>query len=162
MTHARRFPAQPESVTAARRFVRDVLRDQSRETVDAVELMACELVTNCVQHARTDFELAIQLQGQIRVEVRDSGQGRPVLRSPTLQEPSGRGLRIVAAMSDTWGIIPSPEGKTVWFTLTEQPHASHEASRSAASEPDAGAPRLRCRAGGDRGLRRCAWGGSFA
>ncbi len=133
MTGKRRFRCQPESVTAARRFVRHVLRDQSREIVEAVELMACELATNCVRHAHTDFELAIESQGQIRVEVRDTGQGRPEPRSPTPREPSGRGLRIVEAMSDTWGIIQSPSGKTVWFTLAQQLRASNEVSSSGAS-----------------------------
>jgi serine/threonine-protein kinase RsbW len=120
-------------VTAARHFVRDVLRDQSRETVDAAELMACELATNAVQHAQSEFELAIHSGKEIRVEVRDTGQGRPTPRSPTPHEPSGRGLRIVEAVSDAWGVIPSPSGKTVWFTLPQQHRESNEAFPSAAS-----------------------------
>ena len=114
-----------------RRFVRDVLKDQPPEILDAAELMACELATNCVRHAHTDFELAIHSQAQIRVEVRDTDQGRPTLRSPTPEEPSGRGLLIVEAMSDTWGIIPSSTGKTVWFAL--QAGESDEAPTRAAS-----------------------------
>jgi anti-sigma regulatory factor (Ser/Thr protein kinase) len=114
---ARTFPGRPESVTAARRYVRNVLRDQSREVVDAAELMACELATNCVQHAHCDFELVIHAQGRIRVEVRDTNQGRPVVGYPAPEDRSGRGLRIVEAMSDNWGIIPSTSGKTVWFAL---------------------------------------------
>jgi len=131
VTSARRFPGRPESVTAARRFVRAVLSDQSREIVDAAELMTCELVTNCVQHAHCDFELAIHSHEEIRIEVRDASRGIPVRRSPAPQDPSGRGLRIVEAMSDTWGIIPSETGKTVWFVL--QPGASHDDPSSAAS-----------------------------
>jgi len=113
----RRFRCRPESVTAVRRFVRHSLRDQSSEVVDAAELMACELATNCVRHAHTEFELAIHSHEQIRVEVRDTGDGRPRVRSPSPEEPSGRGLRIVDALSAAWGITPSPPGKTVWFTL---------------------------------------------
>jgi len=109
-----------------RRFVRDVLNDQSPEVVDAAELMACELATNCVQHARTDFELTIRDRDPIRIEVRDENRGRPVPRSPKPEEPSGRGLRIVEAMSDSWGIKASSTGKTVWFALT--PGASSEPS----------------------------------
>jgi anti-sigma regulatory factor (Ser/Thr protein kinase) len=105
-------------VPAARRFVRDALRDHSRDILDAAELMASELATNCVQHAQTSFELAINdAQRRIRVEVRDTGQGRPLLRSPVPTDRSGRGLRIVEAMSDAWGVEPSSHGKTVWFTL---------------------------------------------
>jgi len=130
---SRGFRCEPAAVPAVRRFVRDALREHAREVVDAAELMACELATNCVRHARTDFELAISSHGQIRIEVRDAGQGRPRLRSPTPREPSGRGLRIVEAMADTWGVIPSPDGKTVWFTLQQRPRASNEPSRSTAA-----------------------------
>jgi anti-sigma regulatory factor (Ser/Thr protein kinase) len=116
-------------VTAARRFVRDVLSDRPPELVDAAELMASELATNCVRHANTGFELAIHSDGQIRVEVRDTGAGRPRLLSPTSREISGRGLRIVAAMSDAWGVIPASNGKAVWFTLSP-PDAPSEAASS--------------------------------
>jgi anti-sigma regulatory factor (Ser/Thr protein kinase) len=108
-------------VSAARRFVRDVLRGQSRDLLDAVELMASELATNAIHHARTAFELAIEDgQGRIRVEVRDAGQGRPVPRSPAPYEQTGRGLRIVEAMSESWGVDLGSHGKTVWFTVPQQ------------------------------------------
>jgi anti-sigma regulatory factor (Ser/Thr protein kinase) len=120
VTSARRFGCRPHSVPAARRFVRDVLSDHSRKAVEAVELMATELATNCVQHAQTAFELTIHDgQGQIRIEVRDTGPGRPVPQSPTPLERRGRGLRIVEAMSDGWGVDPSSQGKTVWFTVPQ-------------------------------------------
>jgi anti-sigma regulatory factor (Ser/Thr protein kinase) len=120
----RRFRCRPESVPAARRFVRDVLNDQARELQEAVELMATELATNCVQHAKTSFELKIsRTQGQIRIDVRDTGKGRPVPRSPTPKERRGRGLRIVEAMSDSWGVDPSTSGKTVWFTVPQHARA---------------------------------------
>jgi hypothetical protein len=86
-----------------------------------------------VRHAQTGFELTISLQGQIRVEVRDTGQGKPTVLSPGPQDPSGRGLRILEAIADTWGIIPAPEGKTVWFELP-QAAALHERSAPAASD----------------------------
>jgi anti-sigma regulatory factor (Ser/Thr protein kinase) len=118
VTRVRRFSCRPASVTAARGFVRETLREQAQELVDAAELMACELATNCVQHAGTDFELAISdRQGEIRVEVSDAGCGRPTLRSPSVLEPSGRGLRIVQALSQAWGVVPGEDGTRVWFTL---------------------------------------------
>ena len=121
MTRVRRFSCRPESVTAARGFVRETLRTQPQDVVDAVELMACELATNSVQHAQSDFELAIyEEQGEIRVEVSDAGHGRPTLRSPTSRDPSGRGLRIVQALSNEWGVVPGEDGTRVWFTLSCQ------------------------------------------
>ena len=124
MTSVRRFGCKPESVPAARQFVRDALRDQPREILDAVELMASSLATNCVQHAQTSFELTIDdSQRQIRIEVRDTGKGHPVPRSPAPTERTGRGLRIVEAMSGSWGIDPSSCGKTVWFTIPQHARA---------------------------------------
>jgi anti-sigma regulatory factor (Ser/Thr protein kinase) len=104
-------------VSAARQFVRDALSGESTETVAAAELMTSELTANCVRHARTDFELTVKSEGQIRIEVRDTGQGRPELRSPTEKDLSGRGLRIVDTLSDAWGVIATSSGKVVWFTL---------------------------------------------
>jgi anti-sigma regulatory factor (Ser/Thr protein kinase) len=111
-------------VPAARRFVRAALRTESRETVDAVELMASELASNCVRHAETCFEFTIgSTQRQIRVEVRDGGGGRPHTRTPGPYERTGRGLRIVEALAETWGVDPTPPGKAVWFTVPRQARA---------------------------------------
>lgn len=133
MTNARTFNSLPESVPAARRFARDVLRDQSIDLVDAAELMVSELATNCVQHARTDFEITIRTRDQVRVEVRDANHGRPEVQSPPPLAPSGRGLRIVQEISDAWGIIPSPSGKTVWFVLNPKPARSSDERQGRAS-----------------------------
>jgi anti-sigma regulatory factor (Ser/Thr protein kinase) len=133
VTSARRFRCRRESVSDARRFARDVIGKQPNETLDAIELMVSELATNCIQHAQSDFEIAIGVsRREIRIEARDTGEGRPAPRSPGPTEPTGRGLRIVEAMSDSWGIIPGTRGKTVWFTLTLQPSASNEQTGSAA------------------------------
>jgi anti-sigma regulatory factor (Ser/Thr protein kinase) len=118
MRRARRFHCQPESVAGARHFVRDLLSDQPRETVEAAELLTSELATNSVRHARSDFELAVQRsRDEIRVEVSDHGQGQPVPRTPSPRERSGRGLQIVEGLAEDWGVNPSPDGKLVWFTL---------------------------------------------
>jgi anti-sigma regulatory factor (Ser/Thr protein kinase) len=118
-------------VPAARRFVRDVLGERSRELLDAVELMASELATNCVNHAQTCFDLIIEDdQSRIRVEVRDTGQGRPEPRSPAPTDRTGRGLRIVEAMADAWGVDLSSSGKTVWFTVPHNPGSPAHAGPS--------------------------------
>jgi len=130
----RNFPAVPESVPAARRFVRDALGEHSSDLVQAAELMTSELATNCIQHARTEFELAVNTEDQVRVEVRDSNHARPELQFPTPEDQSGRGLRIVEAMSDSWGVSPSPDGKTVWFVLELEPVAAESLPRFTAAQ----------------------------
>jgi anti-sigma regulatory factor (Ser/Thr protein kinase) len=114
---ARRFPPRPEAVPAARRFVRETLGDCSRDVIEAAELLTSELATNCVLHAHSDFELAIDPGGEIRVEVSDTGPGQPRLLSPGSRDLTGRGLRIVETMSADWGVRRNRRGKTVWFTL---------------------------------------------
>ena len=134
MKSTRNFPAVPESVPAARRFVRDALGEHSSDLVQAAELMTSELATNCIQHARTEFELAVNTEDQVRVEVRDSNHARPELQFPTPEDQSGRGLRIVEAMSDSWGVSPSPDGKTVWFVLELEPVAAESLPRFTAAQ----------------------------
>ena len=125
MRRSRAFAAEARPVGAARRYVRDVLRHHPPAQVDAVELMVSELATNSVKHAHSDFKVSIDdAGGEIRVEVRDTGRGQPVLRSPGPLEPSGRGLRIVEALARAWGTVDSPHGKSVWFTLPSKAQAA--------------------------------------
>jgi anti-sigma regulatory factor (Ser/Thr protein kinase) len=122
---SRAFKADALSVAASRRYVRDVLHCHPPVHVDAVELMVSELATNSVKHAHSGFKVSINDSGgEIRVEVRDTGRGQPVLRCPAPTEPSGRGLRIVEALSRAWGTLDSPQGKTVWFTLPSKAQAA--------------------------------------
>jgi signal transduction histidine kinase len=107
-------------VKAARHFTTDALVDAPSEVLEAVVLMVSELASNCVRFAATDFTVMIERLGpEVRVEVADGGDGAPTLRSAKPQDLSGRGLMIVQAMSEEWGVAsatPAP-GKTVWFTV---------------------------------------------
>jgi anti-sigma regulatory factor (Ser/Thr protein kinase) len=117
----RRFPNPPGSVTSARRFVQERLDGAPRDVADAVTVMTSELATNSIRHAETDFEVGIdRTPASIRVEVTDGGDGEPEMQAPEPTAPSGRGLYIVAQLSDDWGIRPAPAGdaKTVWFTVS--------------------------------------------
>lgn len=126
MTPTRRFPAEANSVAAARRFTTDLLGELPPETLDAIELMVSELATNCVRHAESGFELRIaSAAGQIRVEVTDDAGGTPAKRTPGPEDPHGRGLQIVEMFSDAWGVNPlRDEGKTVWFEVARELAAS--------------------------------------
>jgi anti-sigma regulatory factor (Ser/Thr protein kinase) len=121
MSSERSFQCKPQAVTAARRWVREALSGEGPEVIDAAELMTSELTSNCVRHAGTGFEVTVRGGEEIRVEVRDSGGGQPRALSPGPEEPSGRGLMIVEAMSESWGVEHGSDGKTVWFTLTRAP-----------------------------------------
>ncbi len=116
---SKRFAGEPTGVSAARRFVRESLAGRDSEFVYAAELMTSELASNCVRHAASDFEVAISPGDPVRIEVRDHGGGEPQVLAPGPEQPTGRGLAIVAAMSESWGVIPASKGKTVWFALGE-------------------------------------------
>ncbi|MFI1416477.1 SpoIIE family protein phosphatase [Streptomyces sp. NPDC020731] len=92
---------------------------------DDATLIASELVTNAVVHAGTEVRLTCGLEeatGALVVEVAD----RHPSRAPRGNEPEGpayetpeygRGLRLVAALSEAWGITYRPGTKTVWARL---------------------------------------------
>jgi anti-sigma regulatory factor (Ser/Thr protein kinase) len=118
VTSTRKFRCQPEAVTAARLYVRDLLSGQPLEVVQAAELLTSELAANSVRHASSEFEVAIDSRDPIRIEVSDSGEGRPKVLYPPPRTPTGRGMQIVERIADAWGIRTTTDGKTVWFTLS--------------------------------------------
>jgi anti-sigma regulatory factor (Ser/Thr protein kinase) len=114
------FVAEPTSVTRARRFIAGAIGDIPDDASEAVLLIASELASNSVRHAASTFRVRIErLPDHIRLEVEDEGGGQPTIKSPTVHDTSGRGLQIVAALADHWGVVPVPEttGKIVWATI---------------------------------------------
>ncbi len=115
------FSNEITAPAAARRFVSEVLtRWGFPHLIVNTQLLVSELVTNSVRHARTDGTLVIRRRGDsIRVETTDSGQGPPEIQHPGPDEPSGRGLAIVARVAPRWGVERRADlhGKTVWFEL---------------------------------------------
>lgn len=114
------FGAGLESTTAARRFAERTMTGWSvdGERFETARLLVSELVANAVTHAETDVRLYLDLTpDRLRVEVRDGAEGQPRARHPRHDDPTGRGLMIVEALADRWGVEPTPPGKTVWFEL---------------------------------------------
>lgn len=113
------LPPELTSVRQARRLVRGVLRDWSRDDVaDEVLLLTSELVTNAVVHARSEVKLTVVPLGEhLRVEVADWGPGALQLRAPEHDAVNGRGLVLVEEMSRSWGTSADEVRKTVWFEL---------------------------------------------
>ncbi|MFI6334470.1 SpoIIE family protein phosphatase [Streptomyces sp. NPDC050535] len=98
-----------------------------RLTDDAVVVVS-ELVTNAVVHAGTDVELECRVEstdegspGPMVIEVSDHHPARAI-RDGSAEQPYGtpeygRGLRLVSALSDAWGITYRTGVKTVWARL---------------------------------------------
>jgi anti-sigma regulatory factor (Ser/Thr protein kinase) len=104
----------------ARRFVADTLTawDRGRD-LDTALLLVSELVTNSVVHAETEVGLTLRGEGsQIRVEVADHSDKMPVDLDVPPTALSGRGIHLVATMSEDWGVRTVPgDGKVIWFAL---------------------------------------------
>jgi anti-sigma regulatory factor (Ser/Thr protein kinase) len=113
--------AVADSAPAARAALRHLLSGTTFEArLDDGELALSELVTNAVLHGRDPLSLRLVLTDRcVRVEVRD---GSPLSPSFSMLDPTavtGRGLMLISAASDRWGVEPEGEGKRVWFELHE-------------------------------------------
>ncbi|MEA2451043.1 MAG: hypothetical protein QOG63_2975 [Thermoleophilaceae bacterium] len=112
-------PARPEAAAEARRaLVGLALPETARETL---ALIVSELVSNAIRHAglATSDPITVQLtngEGTVRLAVHDGGPGfasRPPGRDDALAS-DGRGLTIIAALSEAWGVDCDAHGCTVW------------------------------------------------
>ena len=111
-------------MTEARGYVTEALAGAPTDVVETVALLVSELATNSVRHASAGFTIEVERRAErIRIAVSDGGAGDPQMRTPTPVEASGRGLRIVEALSESWGCTPAPDGvgKTVWFEVAAEP-----------------------------------------
>jgi hypothetical protein len=124
--------------------------------IDEVTLAVSELVTNAVLHARThiNVELCV-VGGELTVCVIDRDPRPPVVRpvrldlladldaappiTPDVDDrhamthvgssgsiAGGRGLLIVDALADEWGVAERVDGKEVWLTMPVQWAHEHE------------------------------------
>ncbi|WP_367180030.1 ATP-binding protein [uncultured Phycicoccus sp.] len=120
-----RVPADPASVRIVRHeIVQDLLnRDLDEEIVGEAEMVASELLTNAVRHARPLSDGTIRVRWKIRaevveVEVTDGGGATVPKPAPrTVWLSSGRGLRIVRSLAHEWGVTEDRTGNVVWATL---------------------------------------------
>lgn len=129
-----RFDAAPESPARTRRFLhRTLTRWSLPHILDDVGAIAAELVANAIRHALPPCNAAGTAHAAAWIALVHRG---PTLicavsdPSPALPVPvnrddmaefaeNGRGLHIVAELSDKWGHSPpAATGKTVWARIT--------------------------------------------
>ncbi|WP_406371728.1 SpoIIE family protein phosphatase [Streptomyces sp. NBC_00647] len=133
------LPGTPLAPGAARRFLFDTLVSWAELALPGTEIIddrltddaavvVSELVTNAVVHAGTDVELLCRLEnpadgssGPLVVEVSDHHPSRAI-RDDSAERSYGtpeygRGLSLVSALSEAWGITYRPGVKTVWARL---------------------------------------------
>jgi anti-sigma regulatory factor (Ser/Thr protein kinase) len=108
------------SVRLAREFTRETLIDWAvPDRSDDVQLCVSELTTNALLHGvppGRGFRLCLALEsdGVLRVEVHDSGPGEVCAPDASPESEHGRGLLLVSALADKWGVGERNPGKFVW------------------------------------------------
>ncbi|MFF8833699.1 ATP-binding protein [Streptomyces sp. NPDC015131] len=120
------YRRERRAVPAARRFAAEALGAWGvRERAGDVLLCVSELATNALLHGvppGRGFRLCLRRErgGRVlRVELHDSGDGQVLPGAPGEEGESGRGLLLVAALSDTWGVRGRSPGKVVWCEFVQ-------------------------------------------
>ncbi|MEI5102060.1 ATP-binding protein [Streptomyces sp. PmtG] len=119
------LPATHRGARRARLLAIEKLRSWGLPFEDAGQITA-ELASNAAVYGRTparEFTLVLEARGDgvLRIEVTDTrGDRLPVLRDPDGEDESGRGMLIVTALADRWGVeveTGAQPRKTVWAEL---------------------------------------------
>jgi anti-sigma regulatory factor (Ser/Thr protein kinase) len=111
-----------DNLAEARSLIAETVAGWHREhLVKLVVLVGHELVANALRHGAAPVRIRILLRPEsIVVEVRDSGPELPRIRQiDNAMSTSGRGLRIVASLSRTWGVRLDEGSKTVWAEIPQ-------------------------------------------
>jgi anti-sigma regulatory factor (Ser/Thr protein kinase) len=120
------FSVLLSSTSRGARLARLLATEQLRAwelPLDPARLIVAELATNAATHGRVpdrDFRLTLHLvTGTLRIEVTDTrGDALAEAQPLTLEAESGRGLTLVEAFSDRWGVTLGPQPrKTAWAEL---------------------------------------------
>ncbi|MFF0224968.1 ATP-binding protein [Streptomyces sp. NPDC004629] len=87
------------------------------QLADDATLVATELVSNAVRHARgavVRITVARIARDRVRLAVTDKSRELPRIQLADPLAETGRGLLLVDGLSSTWGVIPYTWGKSVW------------------------------------------------
>ncbi|MCX4830980.1 ATP-binding protein [Streptomyces sp. NBC_00006] len=113
--------ALPSRIGQVRRIVSAQLRYWHLDPlIEMAALCVTELLTNVHRHAGPDKLCTVEIEllsGTLRVSVHDHDPRLPEVRDADPLATCGRGLAMIAALSESWGVRPHGEGKVVWFAL---------------------------------------------
>lgn len=118
------LPAVTSSVPTGRREVVQELRRLGLHlVVEPAALVTSELLTNGVKHASSTVRLSLRVEpnGSVRIAIDDDDPRAPdpgEAAMPSSDAEGGRGLPIVDALADDWGVNVVAGGKTVWCVLS--------------------------------------------
>lgn len=112
--------ADPNAVGQARAWLKARLTDWSADGIATVQLLVSELVTNAILHTSDVVEVTAERAGSgITVEVADHNPSKPVVKRYERDAATGRGLHLVDALADEWGVRGDAGHKSVWFRVID-------------------------------------------
>jgi anti-sigma regulatory factor (Ser/Thr protein kinase) len=114
------MPGEAVSVLKARRFVCVHLAEHRLlYLVEDIRLVASELASNAMVHARTPFVVTLsEMNGVVLLIVQDGSTSVPVRTTPQVMHMGGRGLVLVERLSHKWGASTDGSGsKSVWASF---------------------------------------------
>ncbi|MER7795393.1 SpoIIE family protein phosphatase [Streptomyces sp. NPDC097640] len=111
----RDVPATPATVAEARRWAsRQLMAWGMEEAVFTTELVVSELVTNAIRHASSPIQLRLIHDTGLICEVSDASSTAPHMRRARSFDEGGRGLLLVAQLTQRWGTRQTAHGKVIW------------------------------------------------
>ncbi|MFI8949955.1 SpoIIE family protein phosphatase [Streptomyces sp. NPDC053750] len=111
--------SDPAHVAAVRRDVVEQLGEWGLgEEAFVTELVVSELVTNAIRYGEPPIQLRLIRDTTLICEVSDGSATSPHLRRAHAYDEGGRGLLLVAQLTQRWGSRQTSSGKTIW---AEQP-----------------------------------------
>jgi PAS domain S-box-containing protein len=108
-------PNDPAFVGQARKLACDQLAAWRLEEFSFVtELIVSELVTNAIRYGGSPIQLRLIRETTLICEVSDSSSTAPHMRRARAFDEGGRGLLLVAQLTQRWGSRHTRTGKTIW------------------------------------------------
>lgn len=108
-------PADPAAVAGVRT---DAVRRLSawglEEVAFVTELVVSELVTNAIRYGAAPIRLRLIRDRTLICEVTDGSNTAPHLRRARVFDEGGRGLLLVAQLTQRWGVRQTTSGKIIW------------------------------------------------
>ncbi|MEY9962635.1 PAS domain-containing protein/anti-sigma regulatory factor (Ser/Thr protein kinase) [Streptacidiphilus sp. MAP12-16] len=88
------------------------------EIAFVTELVVSELVTNAIRYGAEPIQLRLIYDRSLICEVSDGNSTSPHLRRARVFDEGGRGLLLVAQLTNRWGTRHTATGKTIWTEQT--------------------------------------------
>ncbi|MFK0287498.1 SpoIIE family protein phosphatase [Streptomyces sp. NPDC090499] len=105
----------PSAVAKARKDTVEQLKAWGQtEAAFVTELVVSELVTNAIRYGEPPIQLRLILDRSLICEVSDASSTAPHMRRARTYDEGGRGLLLVAQLTQRWGTRQSAAGKTIW------------------------------------------------